>query len=539
MARGKQDVLVPGPHRDVGKHVRRVPGQHRKAILGDLLLPGDAVAHEDARKGEGEVHAGVQLLRLEDLGALQHRLCGGRDDLPRAKLGQGPKGRLQHGHHQRNGERGTPAHNLLGEELNCPSIAVRAGSDGLCDGLQILSHAAAEVAHRPLHPVHHGGHQQGVLLGQSRIRLEVRGKVLPGLEAVAELRVVPCAEAQVLQKGLHQLGSARPAARIRPEVPRGGLSAGPNLGLECGVQVEAVPRLPPVVLSVVERAHIVQNGPGLNGAPDEGPGGLTVYRAPPRLAQDVTHLRLELVVGVDDVVALRGRCLQVRATMYALQGPQIVPEVVDQALPLVRKVLGLAPDGPVEALQPLPGQACLTEDPPIHVSVPPALKEADVSLADRDVVWRSVVVKLLMPLLHPRPLDLLHLVPVHDVEDVVPDLLAVRAALADAAQAHPGPLLGGTVVSGLPDGSGECQGEVLLRPRENSGLCVVVPLPCQLPHARVPQPDEEGAEPPCPVPSKVPVHHPPDEVRTAVEAVHEGHVIPALPVHNVVHKGVI
>ena len=55
-----------------------------------------------------------------------------------------------------------------------------------------------------------------------------------------------------------------------------------------------------------------------------------------------------------------------------------------------------------------------------------------------DVIGRRVIVQLLVPLLHPGPVLLLDVVPVHDVQDLVAHRLGVAAA-ADRAQhgAHP------------------------------------------------------------------------------------------------------
>ena len=52
------------------------------------------------------------------------------------------------------------------------------------------------------------------------------------------------------------------------------------------------------------------------------------------------------------------RCVQVSTGVHGLEDAQVVAEVVDEGSPLIRVVLWLNFDGPVEALQPLTVNAC-------------------------------------------------------------------------------------------------------------------------------------------------------------------------------------
>mmetsp|Transcript_3811 Transcript_3811/g.10982 ORF Transcript_3811/g.10982 Transcript_3811/m.10982 type:complete len:493 (-) Transcript_3811:2150-3628(-) len=407
------------------------------------------------------------------------------------------------------------------------------------DGLEVGRGHVTQIANSSLHSIDDRGNQQSLFLSQACVGLVVVRQILPRLQAVAQLRVVSRAEAEVLQEGLNKLPCADPPTRVCPQRSSSRLSGGSDLGLEGRVKIQAIPGPPPIILRVVECTDPVQDGPGIDSTLDEVPRGVRIAGISPRLAQHVSHLGLELVVVVDDLLALGCRSLQVCAAVHALQSSEVIPEVVDESIPLIRKVLRLASNWPVKALEPLPRQPCLAQYAPVHIPVPAALKKADVSLADGNVVRGRVVVELLVPLLHPRALHLLHLVPVHNVQDVVPDLLPIRPSLADATHAHASPLLRRAKVRSVLECPRELQGEVLLGPCQDSRLCIVVALPSELSHARIAEPNEQRAETSGSVVPKVPIHHPSDELAAGVKPVHEGPLVPVLPVDDFIDQGIL
>ena len=115
--------------------------------------------------------------------------------------------------------------------------------------------------------------------------------------------------------------------------------------------------------------------------------------------------------------------------MHSLEDRQIVLEATNH-LRLVPWLLG---DLPLVGGQPLSGNTCGSKHAPVLLLVATTLEEGQECLANGNVVWRSVVVQLLMPLLVELALDLRNAVPMHDVEDLVSDLLAVARAFADEA----------------------------------------------------------------------------------------------------------
>mmetsp|Transcript_20853 Transcript_20853/g.62749 ORF Transcript_20853/g.62749 Transcript_20853/m.62749 type:complete len:211 (-) Transcript_20853:1862-2494(-) len=210
--------------------------------------------------------------------------------------------------------------------------------------------------------------------------------------------------------------------------------------------------------------------------------------------------------------------------MDGLDDAQIVLEVVDEGVFLVPEVLRLFRDLAVEALHPVTSDAVAVEDLPVGSIITIATQERQVRLADADVIRRGVVMQLLVPLLHPGAVLLGDVVAVHDVQNLVADLLCVTAA-ADAAEHEAHPLLGHTICVGmcLCDGVGEA---VLSLP-EDAGLRVVVALPRELAAAAVAQPHEDGGHGlrQAPLTHHLPLLHLVQQVAGLVEAVHQRHLI--------------
>mmetsp|Transcript_8146 Transcript_8146/g.20883 ORF Transcript_8146/g.20883 Transcript_8146/m.20883 type:complete len:252 (+) Transcript_8146:30-785(+) len=126
-----------------------------------------------------------------------------------------------------------------------------------------------------------------------------------------------------------------------------------------------------------------------------------------------------------------------------------------------------------------------------------------------------------MPLLHPGALDLLDVVAVHDVEDLVADLLAIAAAAQHAHhEAHP--LL--RLARGVGVRFGDGAGEAVLRRGEDAWLRVVVALPGDVAVAAVAQAhvDVRRGVRGVHLLTPLPVEHALQQVRALVVAVHEG-----------------
>mmetsp|Transcript_8691 Transcript_8691/g.16134 ORF Transcript_8691/g.16134 Transcript_8691/m.16134 type:complete len:276 (-) Transcript_8691:2672-3499(-) len=274
----------------------------------------------------------------------------------------------------------------------------------------------------------------------------VSWKVLPRLQAVTQLGVVPCAQTKILHQGLHQLGRVHPPTRVCSEGTCNGFRRGSDLGLKRCVEVQAVSRLPTVVLGAVESTRVMQDRAGIDCTLNECSGGLWVARVHSSLAEHVAQFRFQVIVLVDHGIA--GRCcsLKIGTTVHAFQDTQVVPKVADQTLALVRKVFWLADDRPIETFEPLPRDSSITEHSPVHIAISTILQKANVCLAYGHVIGGGVIVKLLVPLFHPSALHLLDLVPMHNMQDIVSDLLAIGSTLPDTTHAHAGPLLRGATI---------------------------------------------------------------------------------------------
>ena len=206
------------------------------------------------------------------------------------------------------------------------------------------------------------------------------------------------------------------------------------------------------------------------------------------------------------------RRLEVAAAVYGLERPQEVLEVVYQPIPDVGHEIRGASDRALIALEPLPGDTPFPERPVEEIEISVALQERDVALADHDVIRCRVVVQLLVPLLEEVPGDLLYVVAVHDLEDLIPDPLALSPA-SHAREHQPDEATPGRLarvsLGELPRKAVQGVGKLF-------GFRVVVALPVELPDRRVPEPDEKEGQP---------VHlspHPVQQVVAEIEPVHQG-----------------
>ena len=195
--------------------------------------------------------------------------------------------------------------------------------------------------------------------------------------------------------------------------------------------------------------------------------------------------------GADAAETLVGRLDaldEVRAGVNRLENLQVVLEILDEGNLLAGTRGWLLLDGAFVGLEASAVDAALGENAPVLGDVHVGLEEGEVSLADDDVVRGGVVVELLVPLLHPDTLHLLDVVAVHDVENLVANLLtlATLATLADGAEHQPGhvPQMGR-----VAEELGDDPGELGLRGGQLAGLDVVVALPRELAVGRVPEPD--------------------------------------------------
>ena len=194
------------------------------------------------------------------------------------------------------------------------------------------------------------------------------------------------------------------------------------------------------------------------------------------------------------------RALQVRAGVDGLDDPQKVIEVAHQRVLAVGIVFGIAADRTLETLQPPARDASRLQRLIEPVAIAAAVQESEVGLADHDVVGRGVVVQLLVPFFEEQAMHLLDMVAVHDLQDLVPDPLAVAAAPERGEHpagpdANAGRSVQGTRYSGsrriVPPDFGQAGRKPVLGVTQLARLGVVVPLPVELPRGAITQPDEQ------------------------------------------------
>src|SRR5215472_6558705 len=122
--------------------------------------------------------------------------------------------------------------------------------------------------------------------------------------------------------------------------------------------------------------------------------------------------------------------------MNGLQDFEKLFELADQCALEVWHEIRIGADGTFKTLQAFASYATGLKGLIIAIEISIAAQEFQVRLADYNIVWRSIVVKLLVPLLREMPAHLFDVVAVHDLQNFITDPLAITAA-TDGRQHKP------------------------------------------------------------------------------------------------------
>src|SRR6516164_1119251 len=103
-------------------------------------------------------------------------------------------------------------------------------------------------------------------------------------------------------------------------------------------------------------------------------------------------------------------------------------EVRDQSIFKMTYKIRLSSDWTLETRQSFTSHTPVLKGLIKAVEIAVAAKKLQVGIANDDIVGGRVVMELLMPLLEEMPGHFLHVMPVHDMKDLIANSLAVSAA---------------------------------------------------------------------------------------------------------------
>mmetsp|Transcript_13442 Transcript_13442/g.38205 ORF Transcript_13442/g.38205 Transcript_13442/m.38205 type:complete len:200 (+) Transcript_13442:2124-2723(+) len=175
--------------------------------------------------------------------------------------------------------------------------------------------------------------------------------------------------------------------------------------------------------------------------------------------------------------------------MDTLQNPEVVLKLHNQ-MTIIPMQIWLVRDGPLIRLKPFLRYAIVSQHAPVLLQVSSGAQEGDEGFANAHIVWSCVVVQLLVPLLIEMSGSFWNLVPVHDVQDLVTDLLPSVATTSKCCEREARPHADIRVL--LPDVA-DFDSKAVCGTSKLPRLRVVVALPVQEAHEGEALPCEDPA----------------------------------------------